>query len=122
MSMPSEPFARAGQADLEVVLTSLSGSGTLDLLGMTTDDLEAARADSALFETLRITHELLMTLRDEGVLGTFLLLPKDRQANFVRWIGATDDENLRRDRTETFISALKQAPLADSARYGGSGK
>jgi hypothetical protein len=122
MSLPGKPFAQAGETDLEEVLSALSGSGTLGLLGMTTADLEAARTDSTLFETLRITHELLVALREDGVLGSFLLLPRDSQADFVRWIGATDDEDARRDCTETFISALKQAPLADSSRYGGGRK
>ena len=117
--MPGEPAAQERSARIEEVLTALSGSGTLELLGMTTDDLRAARTDPNLFETLRITHELLVVLRDEGVLGTFLLLPKDEQANFVRWIGATDEEELRHDRVGTFVSALKQSPLADSAHYGG---
>jgi hypothetical protein len=103
---------------MEGVLNALSGSGTLDLLGMTADDLQAARTDTALFETLRITHELLVALRDEDVLFAFLLLPKDEQSNFVRWIGGTDEESLRRSRAETFISALKQSPLADMNRPG----
>lgn len=119
MSMPGEPASQDGSAELEEVLSALSGSGTLDLLGMTTDDLHAARADSTLFETLRITHELLVALRDEGVLDIFLLLRKEDQANFVRWLGAMDEEELRRDRTKTFVSALRQSPLADSARYEG---
>jgi hypothetical protein len=116
--MPGEPASQEGTAEIEEVLTALSGSGTLHLLDLTTDDLHQARTDSALFETLRITHELLVVLRDEGVLATFLLLPKDEQANFVRWLGATDEEDLRHDRTETFVSALKQSPLADAAHYG----
>ena len=118
MTMPGEPASQDGSEEIEEVLSALSGSGTLDLLGMTDDDLHHARTDSVLFETLRITHELLMALRDKGVLGTFLLLPKDRQADFVRWIGATDGEDLRHDLTETFVLAMKQSPLADSAHYG----
>ena len=116
--MPGEPVSDAEAAETEAVLTALSGSGTLDLLGMNADDLQAARTDAALFETLRIAYELLVAMRGEGVLLTFLLLPKDDQANFVRWIGATDEESLRDSRTDTFISALKQAPLADKARKG----
>jgi uncharacterized protein YdeI (YjbR/CyaY-like superfamily) len=114
--MPGEPAAQERSARIDEVLNALSDSGTLDLLGMSTDDLNAARTDSVLFETLRITHDLLVALRDEKVLGTFLLLPKDEQANFVRWLGATDEEKLRHDRVETFVSALKQSPLADSAQ------
>lgn len=115
MSFTGEPASEDRAAETEEVIAALSGSGTLDLLGMSADDLHAARTDTALFETLRITHEVLVALRGEGVLLTFLLLPKDEQANFVRWIGATDEESARDSRTETFICALKQAPLADGA-------
>jgi hypothetical protein len=101
----------ASGAEIEVVLSELSGSGALGLLGMSTDDLDAARGDATLLETLRITHELLQALRDQGVFAAFLSMPKDKQANFVRWIGATDEANVRHDRTHTFISALKQSPL-----------
>jgi hypothetical protein len=112
-------FGRESAAEeIEDVIAALNGSGTLDLLGITADDLNAARTDTALFETLKITHELLIALRDQDVLFTFLLLPKHEQANFVRWIGATDEESLRDSRTETFISALKESPLAESARGG----
>lgn len=111
MSMPGEPASQEGSREIEEVLAAVSGSGTLDLLGMTTDDLSGARNDSALFETLRITHDLLMVLRDQDVLGTFLLLPKDEQSNFVRWIGATDAREVRQSRIETFIIALKESPL-----------
>ena len=110
MSMPEEP-ATEGSAEMEEVLTALSGSGALDLLSMTDDDLQAARKDSELFETLRITHELLIALRDNGVLSTFLSLPKDDQANFIRWVGAIDAESLRQGRMETFIVALQHSPL-----------
>lgn len=103
------------------MLTALTGSGTLSLLGRTTDNLQAARNDPALFETLRIAHELLLVLRDERVLGTFLLLPKGEQANFIRWIGAMHEHDVRHDRTKTFIAALKQSPLANSARHEGPG-
>lgn len=88
------------------------------MLGISTETLHEARYDSALFERLRIYHQLLEVLRDEGVLGPFLLLPQDEQANFVRWVGAMDEERLRHARTETFIAALRQSPLADGARHG----
>lgn len=113
MSLPGGPASEHGSAEIEEVLTALSGSRTLDLLGMTDDDLHAARNDSELFETLRITHELFIALRDNGVLSTFLSLPKDDQANFIRWVGAIDAGNLRDGRTETFIVALQQSPLAN---------
>lgn len=106
--MPGEP-ATERSAEMEQVLTALSGSGALDLLGMTDDDLQAARKDSALFETLRTIHELLIALRENGVLSTFLSLPKDDQANFIRWVGAIHVESLRQGRMETFIVALQQS-------------
>lgn len=55
--------------------------------------------------------ELLMTFDDAGVLDTFFRLPKGDQANFLRWIGATDDPAIRDRRTDTFVSALQAAPL-----------
>jgi uncharacterized protein YdeI (YjbR/CyaY-like superfamily) len=117
-STPGEPVPQRGSAEVEEVLNALGGPGTLDLLGMTTDELHAARTDSDVFETLRITHELLVILRDEKVLSTFWSLPKDEQRSFVRRLGATDDEGLRRGRTETFVSALRESPLANGERYG----
>lgn len=113
--MPVEPASQDGSTGVEEVLNALSGSHTLDLLGLTDEDLQAARNDSELFETLRITHDLLVALRVNGVLGTFLSLPKREQINFIRWVGAIDAENLRQGRTETFIVALQEAPLADNA-------
>ena len=118
--MPGGPVAQEATAEIEEVLTALSGSGTLGLLGMSTADLQSARTDSALFETLRITHHLLVALRDGGVLGTFLVLSKDNQANFVRWIAGMDGEDVRQERIRTFIAALKEAPLAENARYESS--
>ena len=109
--MPGEPAADDESVEIEEVIAGLSGSGTLGLLGMTNDDLQAARSDSELFETLRITHRVLLAIRAEGVLGTFLSLPKNDQANFIRWVGAIDSEDLRDGRTETFIVALQQSPL-----------
>ena len=73
--------------------------------------LRAARNDPESFETLRITYGLLLALRGNGVLGTFLSPPKDDQANFIRWVGAIDSEDLRDGRTETFIVALQQPPI-----------
>lgn len=94
------------------VFTQLSGSGTLDLLGMTAEDLEQVGNDSALFATLRATHEVLMVLREEGVLGAFLMLPGREQSHFLRWIARTDSEEARTSRCSTFIEALKASPLA----------
>ena len=53
-----------------------------------------------------------MVFDDSGVLDTFFRLPKGDQANFLRWIGSTDDPEIRSRRTETFVSALEAAPLA----------
>ena len=113
MNIPSEPAAKDRSSEVDEVLTALSGSETLHLLGMTDGDLQCARDDAELFETLKITHGVLVALREEGVLGTFLALPQEDQANFIRWVGAIDAESLRQGRTETFIVALKQSPLAD---------
>lgn len=52
--MAVETAADDESVEMEEVLAGLSGSGTLELLGMTNDDLQAARSDSELFETLRI--------------------------------------------------------------------
>ena len=108
--MSVEPAPENRPAEVEEVIGALIGSETLDLLGMTNSDLQAARNEPELFETLRITYELLVALRANGVLGTFLSLPKDDQANFIRWVGAIDAESLRDGRTETFIVALQHAP------------
>jgi diguanylate cyclase (GGDEF)-like protein len=105
-------------AEVEEVLISMRGSGALDLLGMTTADLEAARTDSALFETLRISQEVLGALRDAAVLSTFIRLPIDEQSNFLRWIAASDDQELRREHIATFVLALRESPLAGPARDG----
>ena len=118
MNMPGGSPPQEEASEIEEVLNALSGSYTMELLCMTTGDLHDARTDPDLFDTLKITHELLVALRDEGVLGTFLSLPKDSQVKFVRWIGATDETDLRRDYTRTFVTALKQSPLADSEHYG----
>lgn len=90
---------------------ALGGAGILDLLGMSHEDLLAAHQEADLVETLRITYDLLLVLRDTNVLDTFLKLPRSDQENFLRWIGSTDDETLRTTRTETFTSALKMSPL-----------
>lgn len=98
----------------EELLVALRGSATLQALGLTGDDLERAHEDSDLLETLRITYEVLGALREASVLGTLMKLPTDEQADFLRWIAATDDPELRRERTSTFVLALQEAPLAGS--------
>jgi len=114
MSMPVEPAPQERSGEVEEVLTALSGSSTLELLGMTAADLNAARTDPTLFETLRITHEVLRGLRDGGVLPTFVRLPRDEQSNFLRWIAATDDRKLRERHIATFVLALLESPFARS--------
>jgi hypothetical protein len=86
-------------------------SGVLETLEITSEDLATARNDSALMETLAITYDLLAAFDDARVLDTFLRLPRRDQANFLRWIGSTDDSGVRGHRTETFVSALRAAPL-----------
>ena len=95
------------------LLVALRGSTTLEMLGMTSDDLRRAHEDSDLLETLRITHEVLGALRDAGVLAVWTRLAKDEQRNFLRWIAGTDDRESRRERTAIFIQALRESPLAD---------
>lgn len=101
----------------EELLVALRGSATLEALGLTSDDLERAHEDSDLLETLRITYEVLGALREASVLGTLMKLPTAEQANFLRWIAATDDPELRRERTSTFVLALQEAPLAGRSSH-----
>ena len=103
--------------ELEIVedlLVQLGAPTTLELLGMTTEDLQGFRSDSNLFETLGITREILFELRNSDVLAAFLQLPTTDQANFLRWIAMIDDSDLRRDRTATFIKALEESPLGST--------
>lgn len=97
---------------VEEILATLVASNVLETLEITNGDLERVRSDSDLLETLTITYELLMTFDDSGVLDTFFRLPKGDQANFLRWIGATGDQDVRDHRAETFVSALQAAPPA----------
>ena len=94
------------------VLAALIGSNVLETLEITHDDLAPARSDSDLLETLRITYAVLIAIEEAGVLDTFFRLPRTDQADFLRWIGATDDAGVREGRTTTFVSALQAAPLA----------
>lgn len=115
MSLSGEPSPVDGASSVEELIAAVSGSQTLSLLGLSDANLEEALTDSSLFETLRITHELVVSLRDEGVLGIFLSMSEVEQSNFVRWIGATDDQEVRRGRTKTFVTALKESPLGDDS-------
>jgi hypothetical protein len=107
----------AGVEDISVdeLLSALSGSKILDTLEISNEDLRLARSDSDLLETLRITYEIQAALIDFNVLDTFFRLPKADQADFLRWIGMTDDPDLRRNRIEAFVSALEESPLAGIA-------
>lgn len=109
----SEPRpVRRHTPSADEILAALAGSGVLETLEIANEDLDRVRSDSDLLETLTITYELLMTFDDAGALDTFFRLPKRDQANFLRWIGSTDDPATRSRRTETFVSALLAAPLA----------
>lgn len=77
---------------------------------MTNDDLETARADSYLRETLMITHEFLVAMRADGVLEAFYLLQAPHQAHFLRVIGRTNDGELRAKRIATLVAAMKMSP------------
>lgn len=100
---------------MDEILTTLAASNVLDTLDVADGDLSSARTDADLLETLTVTYELLMTFDDSGVLDTFFRLPKGDQADFLRWIGSTDDEQTRTHRADTFVSALRAAPLAPPA-------
>ena len=115
MSAGSDLFlANGDELTVDDLAEALSSSGLLHKLEITDDDLVLARNDEDLLETLRITYEVLSVLRGSGVFETFLLLPEMDQANFLRWIGMTDDTELRGDRIKIFVSALTLSPLTGS--------
>ena len=101
-------------SSMSELLVALEGLKVLDALEITDADLRLERSDSNLRETLVITYEFLVALKDATVLDTFYKLPAADQMRFLRWIGATDDPELRQRRTETFVLALKASPLADN--------
>ena len=103
------------EASVDDVLVALRGSETLEALGVSSEDLELAREDSDLLETLRITHEILLQLKESDQLGTFLQLPKKDRNDFLRWIAMTDGRSERSERTKIFISALKESPLGSAS-------
>ena len=105
------PVGETRTTSVDDVLIGLKSPVMLELLGVTEDDLERARSDTDLLETLRIVHDVLARLQDAEVLGAFLALSKTDQANFMRVLGATDDPARRAHRCETFITALKESPL-----------
>lgn len=112
MALPEPLPTRPHASSIDEILGALVASGVLDTLDVATTDLEKARTDSDVMETLTVTYELLMAFDDSGVLDTFFRMSKGNQANFLRWIGSTDDPEIRDRRTETFVSALRAAPLA----------
>lgn len=109
---PSPRVPRSPEPSVDDVMAALIGSNVLETLEISNDDLARARSDTDLLETLRITYALLIAFEGAGVLDTFFHLPRRDQADFLRWIGATDDIGVREDRTATFVSALQAAPLA----------
>ena len=115
MAQPEPLLSRPYPPSVDDVLATLTASGVLEALGVKAGDLAGSRTDSDLMETLAITYELLMTFDDSGVLDTFFRMAKGDQANFLRWIGSTDDPEIRRRRTETFVSALQSAPIGPTA-------
>ena len=121
MSRPEPLPSRPHVPSVDDVLATLTASGVLETLDIGAADLAGARTDSDVLETLAITYELLMAFDDAGVLDTFFRLAKGDQANFLRWIGSTDDRGVRSRRTETFVSALQTGPLdaSPSARQVG---
>lgn len=102
---------RRGGPSVDEILETLVASGVLETLEIANDDVRKLRTDTNLLETLTIAYELLMSFDDAGVLDTFFRLPKRDQANFLRWIGSTDDPEVRARRTATFVSALEIGPL-----------
>ena len=91
---------------------SQRGSTTLEMLGITSDDLALIHGDAVLLETLRSTHDLLDALRCGHVLDTFLQLPVNDRATFLNWIASSPDRDVRRSRARSFVSALRSSPLA----------
>ena len=111
VEIPASLPNRRRAPSVDEILATLVAANVLDVLEITDADVERVRTDSNLLETLTIAYDLLMAFDDAGVLDTFFRLPKADQANFLRWIGATDDPEVRARRTETFVSALDASPL-----------
>lgn len=93
------------------LVVALQSSESLELMGISNDDLMRGLEGLGLRETLTIALDVLAALDEEGVLGIFVGLPTERQANFLRWIASTGGPELRRTRTATFVSALLESPL-----------
>ena len=113
-----DDFAAPTPAD--ELLMALENSETLEPMGISNDDLMEGLEEISLQETLSIALDVLAHLDEENVLGIFLRLPTEQQANFLRWIASTGGWELRRTRTATFVSALLESPLAPTAEPPGS--
>lgn len=107
---PGESKTPSSVDDLAV---ALKGSPILERLEVTSDDLHIARSDSDLLETLKIGHEILVALKGSDAFDAFVELPDADQTDFLRWIAATDDPDLRRQRTGTLASRLKESRFDD---------
>lgn len=114
MTLADRPTSNTSAWSLSVddLLGALEDSEILTTLGISNESLPKAREDSDLLATLRITHEFLDALGYAGVLDTFFRLQRPDQAYFLRVVCTTDNDDLRRQRTKTFISALTMSPLA----------
>jgi hypothetical protein len=96
---------------LDDLLITLKEADVLKTLQITPDDLRIATEDKDLAETLEITYDILVALKDSDVLELFRRLPREDQANFLRWIGMTADPEARRRRTGNLVLALKSSPF-----------
>lgn len=112
MEPPTSLPDRRRAPSVDQILATLAAADILETLEIDDDDdVRSVRTDSGLLETLTVAYELLMSFDDAGVIDTFFRLPKTDQANFLRWIGSTDDPETRIRRTDTFVSALEASPL-----------
>lgn len=116
MNAAEHPSSFEAEVEVEAMpvdelLAVLRDSKMLMALEITNEELLWAHSDSDVLETLRITFEVLTALRDSDVLQVFLQLPTADQANFLRLIASIDDREVRRHRTDTFMSALSESPL-----------
>ena len=93
------------------LVDALDGSHVLATLQVTADDALLAHGDADVLETLSITYDLLGALSEAGVIDIFFRMHRPDQRAFLRWIGGTDETDLRHKRTQTFVSALQMSPL-----------
>jgi hypothetical protein len=101
----------AEQITADDLLIALKEADVLKTLQITLDDLLIATEDTDVAETLRITYEVLVALKDSDVLEIFRRLPREDQANFLRWIGMTADLDARRRRTDALVLAISTSPF-----------